>query len=259
MINVNNNNTVREFRDRLSTPPSVLRKQYMTDNQTDFFINEKKVPLIAAIKNPKEVLSEQVIEYMTSLTENKVCEFFLIDDLKDLSTALAKKPTAFIFCDHDIVVTRNRMSEFLMMFKTMIHFTSCDNDIKIGYLLQKTTPHSYVKELQKCGANGLVPEVDDYGSQETTKGIEALINGIPYWPKHLIDQLPGNTPKHKREAVHLTHRQQEVLELIANRGLSNKQIAKVLGISESTVKIHVSAIMKAYCVRNRTQLALTKK
>ena len=46
------------------------------------------------------------------------------------------------------------------------------------------------------------------------------------------------------------------MTLVAKRGLSNKKIAQVLNISESTVKVHISAILKAYGVRNRTQLAL---
>ena len=70
--------------------------------------------------------------------------------------------------------------------------------------------------------------------------------------------MPGNEIKTKKNNVILTPRQQEVFNLIANRGLSNKQIARTLNIAESTVKLHVGAIMKALCVRNRTQLALTK-
>jgi DNA-binding NarL/FixJ family response regulator len=46
------------------------------------------------------------------------------------------------------------------------------------------------------------------------------------------------------------------MALVANRGLSNKKIAQILNISESTVKVHISSILKAYGVRNRTQLAL---
>lgn len=57
----------------------------------------------------------------------------------------------------------------------------------------------------------------------------------------------------------LTPRQQEVLSLVCNRGLSNKAIAKVLNISESTVKIHMTSILKAYCVQNRTQLAIATR
>ena len=56
--------------------------------------------------------------------------------------------------------------------------------------------------------------------------------------------------------IRLTPRQQQVLKLVCHRGLGNKAIAAILKISESTVKIHVSAILKKYCVKNRTQLVL---
>lgn len=48
----------------------------------------------------------------------------------------------------------------------------------------------------------------------------------------------------------LTSREQEVLEHIA-AGLSNRQIATVLGISEHTVKFHVSAILGKLGVTSR--------
>lgn len=54
----------------------------------------------------------------------------------------------------------------------------------------------------------------------------------------------------------LTPRQSQVLKLICHRGLSNKAIGNILKISESTVKIHTSAILKRYGVKNRTQLVL---
>jgi DNA-binding NarL/FixJ family response regulator len=57
-------------------------------------------------------------------------------------------------------------------------------------------------------------------------------------------------------ALKLTPRQGEVLTLICHRGLSNKAIGKILKISESTVKIHTSAILRQYGVQNRTQLVL---
>ena len=53
----------------------------------------------------------------------------------------------------------------------------------------------------------------------------------------------------------LTKRQAEVLTWI-QRGASNKQIAKTLNITESTVKIHVSRLLKLYAVRSRQQLAI---
>lgn len=50
----------------------------------------------------------------------------------------------------------------------------------------------------------------------------------------------------------LTERQAEVLGLMA-RGKSNRDIAALLGLSEGTVKIHLTAIFKVLGVSSRTQ------
>jgi DNA-binding NarL/FixJ family response regulator len=52
----------------------------------------------------------------------------------------------------------------------------------------------------------------------------------------------------------LTKRQREVLSFLA-RGLSNKEIARALGIAEATTKIHLAALLRALGVRNRTEAA----
>lgn len=54
----------------------------------------------------------------------------------------------------------------------------------------------------------------------------------------------------------LTPRQREVLERLRD-GKSNKQIAQELGLTEGTVKVHVTAILRQLGVRNRTQAAIT--
>jgi len=56
----------------------------------------------------------------------------------------------------------------------------------------------------------------------------------------------------RRASGLLTERQIEVLALIA-RGLSNKEIARALGLSEKTVKVHVGGLFKALDVANRMQ------
>jgi DNA-binding CsgD family transcriptional regulator len=53
----------------------------------------------------------------------------------------------------------------------------------------------------------------------------------------------------------LTQAQARVLELLAE-GRSNRQIGELLGLTEGTVKIHASAIMKAMGVSNRSEAAL---
>ena len=53
----------------------------------------------------------------------------------------------------------------------------------------------------------------------------------------------------------LTGREQEVLTLVA-RGLTNRQIAQRLAISEKTVSVHVSNILSKLGLASRTQAAL---
>src|SRR5262245_55599531 len=53
----------------------------------------------------------------------------------------------------------------------------------------------------------------------------------------------------------LTARQRAVLELLS-RGNTNKIIARRLGMSEGTVKVHVRQIMRKFGVTNRTQVAV---
>jgi DNA-binding NarL/FixJ family response regulator len=65
----------------------------------------------------------------------------------------------------------------------------------------------------------------------------------------------GTEPVSKTdEGVTLTRRQNEVLELTA-QGLSNKEIASKLHLSEATVKYHVSQILERLHLKSRYQLA----
>lgn len=56
----------------------------------------------------------------------------------------------------------------------------------------------------------------------------------------------------------LTQRQQEVLRLLA-KGETNKDISRHLNVSENTVKVHVTAILKALGVSNRTQAVIVSQ
>ena len=56
----------------------------------------------------------------------------------------------------------------------------------------------------------------------------------------------------KREDLHITRRELEILELIA-QGLSNREIAEELFVSENTVKTHSSRVFDKLGARRRTQ------
>jgi len=68
--------------------------------------------------------------------------------------------------------------------------------------------------------------------------------------------VPAERPfipdERKREHLHITRRELEILELIA-QGLSNREIADKLFVSESTVKTHSSRVFDKLGARRRTQ------
>jgi NarL family two-component system response regulator LiaR len=102
-----------------------------------------------------------------------------------------------------------------------------------GYLLKDVEPSELVKAIRTvhAGEGLLHPAVAARLMEEVAAG------GAP--------ETPDN----------LTPREREVVRLIAG-GLSNKRIAFELGISEKTVKTHVSSILGKLGLTDRTQVAL---
>lgn len=69
-------------------------------------------------------------------------------------------------------------------------------------------------------------------------------------------KLVGNQPEHVQDLLEkLTKREKEVA-LEAAKGLSNKEVARVLSITERTVKAHLAAIFERLGAKDRLQLAL---
>lgn len=176
----------------------------------------------------------------------------------DLATAL-QIPEAILAVNVDMMnqAPVNSAIEFMDALGTITKFMPCRDSLKIGVVLKTTTPRSVVRDLQKTQCQGILLHVDDYSLPEVNKAMVALGSGIPYWPKHILDTLIGSVKKvANADNIALTDRQMQVFKLITERGSSNKAIAKSLGISESTVKLHLTEIFKKYGVRNRTQLAV---
>lgn len=201
------------------------------------------------VNNPANSKASEVIALLDCRI--KWCTSFL-----ELSNSVYEQPKNLVV-HIDKIKKNGSISEFMLMLDTLIKYANISRP-NIGIVIEKDTDIATVKELQKHKILGIVPSVESFDNNECIKGINSLLNDQPYWPKDIISKLPGNKKSTTKSNIHLTDRQTQVYDLIATRGLSNKQIARTLTISESTVKIHVSAIMKVLCVRNRTQLALTK-
>ncbi|MHA7868292.1 MAG: response regulator transcription factor [Salipiger thiooxidans] len=113
-----------------------------------------------------------------------------------------------------------------------------------------------ISQALKAGADGFVPK----HSQRSVfrRAFEAMARGEAFTPDGYIDpQRPGEDgPGDALERLAtLTGQQARILSLICE-GKLNKQIAYDLSIAETTVKAHVTAIMRKLGVHSRTQAVL---
>ncbi len=106
-----------------------------------------------------------------------------------------------------------------------------------------------------AGAVGYL--LKDAEPAELVAGIEAVARGeSPLHPRAARELLRSRTdPGTPSGDARLTPREVEVLALV-RQGLANKQIGRRLGISERTVKAHLSSLFQRLGVADRTQAAL---
>lgn len=103
-----------------------------------------------------------------------------------------------------------------------------------------------IREAIETGASGYIPKSSD--PDELEKALNEVIAGDVYLPPIAFLNEPGPA----REPPRLTPRKRDVLRGVV-RGLSNKQIARELNISDETVKTHMSELYQQLNVHNRTQ------
>jgi DNA-binding NarL/FixJ family response regulator len=126
-----------------------------------------------------------------------------------------------------------------------------------------------MRELLSLGVQGFVPKA--YSPEVMLSAVRLVLSGGVYVPPMLLldngAATPASTPASRAEATAsleerlrklLTERQIDVLRLLS-QGKPNKVIARDLGISEGTVKIHLAAIFRALNVRNRVEAVVASR
>jgi DNA-binding NarL/FixJ family response regulator len=116
-------------------------------------------------------------------------------------------------------------------------------------VLSATHDRATVAAAMAAGAHGYIAKTST--AAELLDAVQTVLDGGRSFTTRFTHSLPS-VGGVRGEALGLTHRQADVLRLLA-QGKPNKLICRDLRLSEGTVKVHVSAILKALNVRSRAQ------
>ena len=112
-----------------------------------------------------------------------------------------------------------------------------------------------IRRCMEFGASGFIPKT--LGIDSLRQAVIRVLQGEVWTPPDvdLTRQSDAETAAMIARLATLTPQQVRVLRMLSG-GLLNKQIAYELGVSEATVKAHVSAILQKLGVESRTQAVI---
>lgn len=126
-------------------------------------------------------------------------------------------------------------------------------------ILSAYSDRELISEALRAGAKGYIPKASS--ESVLRHAVSLLTEGGSYIPPEILDGAggevgaPAKTLPEESPLRRLTPRQLDTLTLLVE-GCSNKEIARRLGVIESTVKTHVKIILRKLGVTNRTQAAM---
>jgi DNA-binding NarL/FixJ family response regulator len=137
------------------------------------------------------------------------------------------------------------------------HDTSLEHNVRILLLGTGCLPRIENERLLDLIRNGLVGILSPMTNlSQLNKAIKSVISGELWLErKKLQNIVSAKNGVFSNKKPYLTERELEIVKMICN-GYSNKEIKKILKISEQSVKSHLSRIYKKTGVSDRLQLAL---
>lgn len=113
-----------------------------------------------------------------------------------------------------------------------------------------------IRSVLAMGVAGFLPKAES--AEVLMHAIRIVLSGGRYTPTQALGDFRDGQPIRRPDASGLTSRQLDVLRLLM-RGEPNKIIARQLGLTEGTVKIHIAAILRGLQSRNRTEAVVTAR
>ena len=224
-----------------------LHKFFNTDNPVALFV----------YFGPKETWCQ----YVPKLPKicNSTWQILSCDNWADLEQSLLRKPNALIIHYSELLNHNDNSIESIVNIAPFVSIKRKHKKLRLAVAIDQRTSRYFIIELFGLSfIKNLVPSVTDFGLIEYDTALTALLHKTYYFPRKIVDSLPAFVTTIKYTAsviISLTPRQNEIATMISKSQLSNKQIARVLGITESAVKFHLNKIFKKYNVSSRLQLS----
>ena len=127
-------------------------------------------------------------------------------------------------------------------------------DARILYLTT-FSDDEYIIKAVLMGAKGYILKQD---FESICPALETVMNGQTVFGSDVASKLPElltNNSSFDFDHYGIVEKEQEIIEQVA-KGLSNKEIASLLYLSEGTVRNYISTILEKLSLRDRTQLAI---
>jgi DNA-binding CsgD family transcriptional regulator len=144
------------------------------------------------------------------------------------------------------------MREFSLLVAACFERGEVDSSLRRRALTTTRLTGNY--DAFVCAYRAFPPILDGLPECEV-EGIKDFVDLISSLDPRLAEKIGLERPQRSRrvDAI-LTPREREIFDFI-KQGLSNREIAKALWISESTVKVHVHHVLEKMNARSRTELA----
>lgn len=136
-------------------------------------------------------------------------------------------------------------------FSLLKRINEIDPAIKVLFLSSRSESF-YAGRALRAGANGFISKRKD--QQDIFRAVEMLLAGYSFFPFETLNLLSHNSPRRgDLTELPLSNREVTVLRYLAN-GLSNKEIAEQLLLSNKTISAHKSNIFSKLGVQTIVEL-----
>ena len=270
---------IRPLKDRFAVSCDYDFSERMSRDVKLCFIGVIKEALSNTAKHSdgdsiKIIIREHPALYQLSIADNGSCpeKIVIIDDDKLVAVSLktilestgSVKVLAMGSCGEEAIELYSLLKpDVLLMDIRMNGMSGIEAGEKIlaGYpdasILYLTTfsDDEYIIKAVLMGAKGYILKQD---FESICPALETVMNGQTVFGSDVASKLPELLTNHSSfdfDHYGIVEKEQEIIEQVA-KGLSNKEIASLLYLSEGTVRNYISTILEKLSLRDRTQLAI---